>query len=117
MRANRRIETDLSYSRTSRSPKLIEQIGLFDTTTFAFLLLVFFASASGISVIRATHDYRHLFISLQEAREHSNQLGVIWGQLLIEQSTFGVDGRIEQKAVELLEMRVPAVEEIVMAKF
>jgi cell division protein FtsL len=42
---------------------------------------------------------------------------VIWGQLLIEQSTFGVDGRIEQKAVELLEMRVPAVEEIVMAKF
>jgi cell division protein FtsL len=117
MRANRRIETDLSYSRTSRSPKLIEQIGLFDTTPFAFLLLVFFASASGISVIRATHDYRHLFISLQEAREHSNQLGVIWGQLLIEQSTFGVDGRIEQKAVELLEMRVPAVEEIVMAKF
>ena len=89
MRANRRIETDLSYSWTSRSSKLIEQIGLFDTTTFAFLLLVFFASASGISVIRATHDYRHLFISLQEAREHSNQLGVIWGQLLIEQSTFG----------------------------
>jgi cell division protein FtsL len=34
--------------------------------------------------------------------------------LLLEQSTFGLDGRIEQKAVEQLRMRVPEIDSIVM---
>jgi cell division protein FtsL len=117
MGANRYESKDFSYSRDSRSTALIKKVGLFHPTAFAFSLLVFLVSASGISVVRATHDYRHLFISLQESRELSNQLGVTWGQLLIEQSTFGVNGRIEQKAVEFLGMRVPAVKDIVMAAF
>jgi cell division protein FtsL len=41
-------------------------------------------------------------------------LNVEWGQLLIEQSTFGVEGRIEQKAIEQLDMHVPDVSQIVM---
>ena len=117
MNANRYKDIDVSYARDSRSTALIKQVGLFHSTAFSFSLLVFLVLASGISVVRATHDYRHLFISLQESRELSNQLGVTWGQLLIEQSTFGVNGRIEQKAVEFLGMRVPAVEDIVMAAF
>ena len=117
MSANRYKGKDSSYSRDSRPATLIKKIGVFNPTAFAFSLLVFLVSASGIAVVRATHDYRHLFSGLQESRERSNQLGVTWGQLLIEQSTFGVNGRIEQKAVELLGMRVPAVEDIVIAKF
>lgn len=117
MKANRYRGTKLSYSRNSQALKLIYQLGLCSSSALAFIFFVFLISISGISVIRATHDYRHLFISLQESREHTNQLNVTWGQLLIEQSTFGVNGRIEQKAVELLGMRVPAVEDIVMAKF
>ncbi|GIT64364.1 MAG: hypothetical protein Ct9H300mP22_7640 [Gammaproteobacteria bacterium] len=37
-----------------------------------------------------------------------------WGQLLIEQSTFGVEGRIEQKAIEQLQMQLPELSKIVM---
>jgi cell division protein FtsL len=47
-------------------------------------------------------------------REEANQLDVEWGQLLLEQSTFGLDGRIEQKAVEQLRMQVPEIDHIVM---
>ena len=117
MKTNRYIGKDVAYSQDPRSTRPVSQVGLFNLNAFAFFLFVFLVSASGISVVRATHDYRHFFISLQESRERSNQLGVIWGQLLIEQSTFGVNGRIEQKAVELLGMRVPVVEDIVMATF
>jgi cell division protein FtsL len=47
-------------------------------------------------------------------RDQANGLEVEWGQLLIEQSTFGVDGRIEQKAFEQLQMEVPDIARIVM---
>ena len=44
----------------------------------------------------------------------ASNLEVQWGQLLIEQSTFGVEGRIEQKAFEQLQMEVPDIANIVM---
>ena len=47
-------------------------------------------------------------------KNEANELSVEWGQLLIEQSTFGVEGRIEQKAIDQLGMRVPDVSQIVM---
>ncbi len=70
--------------------------------------------ATGLSVVATTHDNRFAFNELQELREHANRLEVEWGQLLIEQSTFGVEGRIEQKALEQLQMEVPDITSIVM---
>lgn len=78
---------------------------------FALLALVMM---SGLSVVRTTHQNRVAFNELQEMKDQAVALDVAWGQLLIEQSTFGVEGRIEQKAVEQLDMRVPEVADIVM---
>ena len=64
--------------------------------------------------MRTTHENRFAFNELQELREQANQLDVTWGQLLLEQSTFGVEGRIEQKAVDQLQMQVPELSSIVM---
>ena len=47
-------------------------------------------------------------------RDQANGLEVEWGQLLIEQSTFGVEGRIEQKAFGQLHMEVPDIAKIIM---
>lgn len=69
---------------------------------------------TGLSVVRTTHGNRVAFNELQELREQANQFDVMWGQLLLEQSTFGVEGRIEQKALEQLHMQVPEISSMVM---
>lgn len=65
-------------------------------------------------MVNTTHQNRFSFNELQELREQANALEIEWGQLLIEQSTFSVEGRIEQKAVNRLQMRVPETSNIVM---
>ncbi len=69
---------------------------------------------SGLLVVKTTHQNRFTFNDLQELKDEAVALDVAWGQLLIEQSTFGVEGRIEQKAVEQLAMRIPVTSDIVM---
>ena len=71
---------------------------------------------SGLLVVRTTHENRFAFNELQQLRDQAVQLDVEWGQLLLEQSTFGVDGRIEQKAAEQLQMQVPDIDDIVMVQ-
>lgn len=72
--------------------------------------------SSGLSVVRTTHANRFAFNELQQLKDEANRLDVQWGQLLLEQSTFGLDGRIEQKAVEQLQMQVPDIDDIVMVQ-
>ena len=70
--------------------------------------------ASGLSVVLTTHENRFAFNELQVLREQANEMELEWGQLLIEQSTFGVEGKIETKAVDQLQMHVPDLSKIVM---
>ena len=69
---------------------------------------------SGLMVVKTTHENRFAFNQLQVLREEANQLDVEWGQLLLEQSTFGLGGRIEQKATRELQLQVPRISDIVM---
>jgi cell division protein FtsL len=69
---------------------------------------------SGLSVVYMSYENRFLFNELQQLKSQANNLDVQWGQLLIEQSTFGLEGRIEQKATEELHLHVPELERIVM---
>jgi len=84
-------------------------------SVFIFFLLACLV-VSGLSVVLTTHKSRLAFIELQRSKEQASALQVEWGQLLIEQSTFGLEGRIEQKATAQLNMQVPNVDEIVMVR-
>ena len=88
--------------------------GIRNRSSFVLFGALAFVLATGLSVVAATHENRIAFNELQVLREQANNLEVEWGQLLIEQSTFGVEGRIEQKALELLQMEVPDIANIVM---
>ena len=77
-------------------------------------MLLAIVLASGLSVVFVTHQHRYLFNELQLLKNQANDLQVQWGQLLIEQSTFGLEGKIEQKAVEQLQMQLPDADHIVM---
>ena len=89
-------------------------LGLGERRSAIFLLLLLCLLFSGLGVVKTTHENRYVFNRLQELKSEANDISVEWGQLLIEQSTFGVEGRIEQKATEQLGMRVPDVSQIVM---
>ena len=93
---------------------IIEWLGIDCGMTLGFVLLLMLLLSSGLSVVLTTHQNRSVFNELQELKDEANELETEWGQLLIEQSTFGVEGRIEEKAASQLLMQVPDLSEIVM---
>lgn len=80
---------------------------------FLLLLAVF---ASAVSVVYATHRTRIVYHELQQLRSEQNEIEVLRGQLLIEQSTFGVEGRIERQAEQELDMKFPEWSSMVMVE-
>lgn len=93
---------------------VLQWAGITRVSTLGLCLCLGLVLITGLSVVATTHNNRFAFNELQELREHANSLEVEWGQLLIEQSTFGVEGRIEQKALDQLQMEVPDIAKIVM---
>jgi cell division protein FtsL len=70
-----------------------------------FLILILIACA--LSVVTSQHKARKLFVELEKEQEMARQLAVEWGQLQLEQSTWGTHARIEKIATGQLNMRVP----------
>ena len=91
--------------------------GIRSGRTLLLYLLLALILGSGLSIVGVTHQHRFSFNELQQLRDSANQLDVQWGQLLLEQSTFGVEGKIEDKAVEQLQMRVPQADSIVVVSY
>lgn len=77
---------------------------------FAGLCLCVVASA--LEVILQRHETRKLFSTLQELRAEQSELDREWGQLLLEQGTWGTHGRIEDIARNKLDMTVPDITQI-----
>ena len=95
-------------------PSIFQWAGLWRPATLGLCIMLALVLVTGLSVVLTTHENRFAFNELQELREQANKMELEWGQLLIEQSTFGVEGKIEQKAVEQLQMHVPDLSKIVM---
>lgn len=106
-----------SRPRGNRVQPPLVWCGLLSARMTSLLVCLLGIFISGTSVIYTTHQSRNLFDELQGLQDQRNELEVQWGQLLIEQSTFGVEGRIERKAVEELQMEVPELGDIVMVKY
>lgn len=75
------------------------------------LVLVLAILVTALTVIKAAYDYRRLFNDHQILVHQWDELQVEWGQLLLEQSTWGGHGRIESEAESRLQMRVPKADE------
>jgi cell division protein FtsL len=112
MKAGARIDNRAASSR--KRPSIYQWAGVFRPATVVLYISLSLLLASGLSVVITTHDNRFAFNELQELKESANKLEVELGQLLIEQSTFGVEGKIELIAVEELQMQVPELANIIM---
>ena len=109
-------KSGLHQSRT-KIPSIIDWMGINNTFALFLVTLMGLTMVSGLAVVLKEHQNRTTFNELQDLKDQRNELEVKWGQLLIEQSTFGVEGRVEQKAVSDLEMQLPTTEEIVMVTY
>ena len=95
-------------------PPVLVWLGLASASSALLHALLVSLLVSGLMVVKTTHENRFAFNQPQVLREEANQLDVEWGQLLLEQSTFGLGGRIEQKATRELQLQVPRISDIVM---
>ncbi len=73
--------------------------------------LVTFASA--VELVLCRHQSRRLFVELQSLHEVKQGLDQEWGQLLLEQATWGAELRVEQIANDKLSMVVPSPSQVV----
>ena len=77
-----------------------------------FVFLIFGVFISAMEVVLHRHETRKLFSVLQELQVRHSELDREWGQLLLEQGTWGTHGRIEDIARDKLNMTLPKVEQI-----
>ena len=109
----------LSGSPRSRTeiPPIIDWMGINNISALILIFMMTLAMVSGIAVVLKEHQNRTAFNELQKLKDEGNELQVKWGQLLIEQSTFGVEGRVEEKAINELQMQLPVPAEIVIVNY
>ena len=75
------------------------------SATLCLLLLVL---CSAIAVIYITNEYRSSFSQLQQLEQTMHQHQLQWGQLLLEQASLATPARVEELAVQKLQMHLPA---------
>ncbi|MES2355793.1 MAG: cell division protein FtsL [Pseudomonadota bacterium] len=80
-------------------------------TRVSIVLLIILVTCA-LGLITAQHKARKLFNDLQKEQDLEKQLGVEWGQLQLEQSTWATRSRVEKIATRNLGMRVPETNKI-----
>ena len=78
-------------------------------------LITLFIFVSSLAVIYTAYDYRRLFNQHQVLIRQADELRVEWGQLLLEQSAWGANNRVEVLAEQRLGMKMPEPSEIRLA--
>jgi cell division protein FtsL len=76
------------------------------------LILLLVLVICALSVVKANHQARKLFIALGAEQKHLRDLNIEWGQLQLEQSTWAANVRVEKLAREKLGMKRPAPGEV-----
>jgi len=76
--------------------------------TFFFWLLVTSLFVSALETVIARHQARKLFVEIQSLEKVRDHLHEEWSRLLLEQSTWATDVRIEMIARSRLDMKTPA---------
>jgi cell division protein FtsL len=81
------------------------------TARLTFILLAALIVCA-LSLVSSQHKARKLYGELQKEQAAAKQLDVEWGQLQLEQGTWGTHGRIERIATRELGMRLPAANRV-----
>jgi cell division protein FtsL len=72
------------------------------------VLLLCALVACALSLVTSRHQARRVFVELEREQARARQYDVEYGQLSLEQSTWGMPARVEKIARESLRMQLPA---------
>ncbi|GGB87727.1 hypothetical protein GCM10011352_12100 [Marinobacterium zhoushanense] len=75
-------------------------------------IMIALALVSALLVIYSAYEYRNLFNRHQILSSQGDELQVEWGQLLLEESAWSANNRVETQAEKKLDMRIPEAEGI-----
>lgn len=78
------------------------------------LVLAILLSAFGVIYLKDLS--RRLFIQSQDVQQVQQQYQIDWGKLLLEQSTWSSQSRIQQLAQQRMDMVVPSIQNVKMAE-
>ncbi len=81
---------------------------------FLVIVLSFAVFASGLAVVYSKDLNRRLFMGLQNEQMTQDALQTEYGQLLLEQSTWSTQARVQQIAENQLQMQVPDARNVVL---
>ena len=69
-------------------------------------------TACALGLVTSQHQARKLFVQIEREQDRTRNLEVEYGQLQLEQSTWGMHTRIQRFAAQSLRMRVPEASRI-----
>jgi len=72
------------------------------------LVLLVILVLCALSLVTSRHQARRLFIELERAQAEQRNYETEYGQLQLEQSTWGMPARVEKVAREQLRMQLPS---------
>ncbi|MCG8670185.1 MAG: cell division protein FtsL [Pseudomonadales bacterium] len=107
----------MAKSKSNVEEKNISTDGSVVSSPKAWLLVgmaALFMLVSAFGVIYSTYQTRKLIAEFQYLQNQRNELQTEWGQLLLEQSTWGSFNRVERLASKKLNMKVPEPQQVVM---
>lgn len=78
--------------------------------------IIFILVSSAVAVAYSAHKSRLYLNDLQKLETQRDRLEIEWGQLLLEQHTWGAYGRVGTLAAQQLQMRNPSPTEIIMVR-
>jgi cell division protein FtsL len=76
-------------------------------TRINVVLLIAVVSCA-LSLVTSRHQARRLFVELTREQDQARQYETEYGQLSLEQSTWGMPARVEKIARDALRMQMPA---------
>lgn len=79
--------------------------------SLCLILLVFI---SAVAIVLTRHQSRKLFVQLQALEKQRDAMDEEWGQLQLEQATWGTHVRIEELARRKLGMTAPPAEAVIV---
>ena len=80
------------------------------------LFLLALAVVCALSLVTSRHQARKLFVELEHEQTQARAYDVEYGQLQLEQSTWGTHGRVERLARDDLHMVIPRPSELRIVK-
>lgn len=83
---------------------------------FCLVLLVLSVMGTALGVIVSAFENRRYLAELETLRADARDMQVLWGQYLVEKSTWAAYGRVHDIAVQGLQMDAPKPDQITIVK-